>query len=98
MMMMVMTMMTMMPMMVMVKAMMVMMMMMMMKATATCRVSFAQDNRSSTRDALALILLRISVVSLADASSMLPSVEASALLPDTLNLVKMVKKQQQKTR
>ena len=84
MMMMVMTMMTMMPMMVMV---------MMMKAIATCRVSFAQDNRSSTRDALALILLRISVVSLADASSMLPSVEASALLPDTLNLFKRVKKQ-----
>ena len=81
MMMMVMTMMTMMP-----------MMMMMVKATATCRVSFAQDNRSSTRDALALILLRISVVSLADASSMLPSVEASALLPDTLNLVKRIKK------
>ena len=93
MMMMVMTMMTMMPMMVMVKAMMVMMMMMMMmKAIATCRVSFAQDNRSSTRDALALILLRISVVSLADASSMLPSVEASALLPDMLNLLKRVKK------
>ena len=97
MMMMVMTMMTMMQMMVMVKAMMVMMMMMM-KAIATCRVSFAQDNRSSTRDALPLILLRISVVSLADASSMLPSVEASALLPDTLNLVKRVKKTTTKTR
>ena len=72
---------------------MMVMMVMMVKATATCRVSFAQDNRSSTRDALPLILLRISVVSLADASSMLPSVEASALLPDTLNLFKRVKKQ-----
>ena len=84
-------------MMMMVMTMMMMMMMMVMmtmmvKATTTCRVSFAQDNRSSTRDALPLILLRISVVSLADASSMLPSVEASALLPDTLNLVKRVKK------
>jgi len=62
---------------------------MMVKATATCLplVSFAQDKRSSTRVVLALILFRISVVSLADASSMLPSAEAIALLPDTLNLV-----------
>ena len=85
-------------MMVMTMMTMMVMMVMMMKAIATCRVSFAQDNRSSTRDALALILLRISVVSLAEASSMLPSVEASALLPDTLNLVKGVKKTTTKTR